>query len=363
MSSRPLLAPWPSPNALSDTLIGARCASGRVCTVVTLAMSPPVARRRAEAVSSTRLRCDASTCVPAARVMPLAASTVTLAKPWSVKRPLPSRVVAAGTVPVVPSGTMRASPTLSVSSPPLVSPKPRSSACIQSGLTWPSAPLARVSLPPSPAVTRWLAESAAPPLTSSTEPPSRRVWYSGLLSCSVRLPPLSADCALPRPVGTTGAARLSAVELFTHSPAVESVAPLRTVMPPLAPRPAAGEAASAACSVSAPPARRRWPAMSICCARSVSSAPGSARRLTPSATTMRPLEFNSTVPKPVSTRPCSVCVAAPNTWSAPRLKPLRCVSVSAVPLLKAAPSESPARCVMVMLPICDCSLMSRCELL
>ena len=279
--------------------------------------------------------------------MPSVVVTVIFEKPRSENIPAPSRVVADGSTPFASSASMTARAKLRLSSPPLAMAKPLTLACIQSDDDCAAVPLAIDSLPPLPPVTRLLLAIDAPPPTSSVAPRSRRVWNSGSEIWIAMLPPSSAEAvaapsALRRPVGSAVPITApSTPALLSQTPAVDRSAVPRTVTRSDSVT-SSGETGSVSGSVGRivrlPAGRLMSPAMSICGERRVSSAPTPEAMLTPSGMTMRPLAFSSTEPKPFSTRPSAVCVAAPNNCDAPSLTASTCRSVSAVVDVKKLPS-------------------------
>ena len=213
------------------------------------------------------------------------------------------------------------------------------------------------SAPPLLAATplrRPLRSMLPPPLTSSTAP------RSSSSDCAVRemLPPAVLEAA-PVPLAASRADgsgvptnEPSALAVLIQAPAVDTVAPRRTMMRVCAsPISAASSgAADAAGAVIWPAGRCRRPAISMSGARSVKAAPTGASTRTPAGTVMGALAFSSTLAKPLSARPWSVTRAGPKTAAADRLKPLLCACVMADAALKAAPSVSRACCTKVMAP-------------
>ena len=199
----------------------------------------------------------------------------------------------------------------------------------------------------------------APPPTSSTAPRSRRVSNSRSSIWMVMSPPSIARVLLPSALRRTpgnGAPtnEPSALAVLTQAPAVDSTASLRTMTRSVTVA-SSGEIGAVVgmtgCTVSVPPGNRMSPAKSICGARRISSPPTPEVRLTSEGSTMRPLVLSSTRPKAVSTRPCAVCRAVPNTCDAASVNASCCALVSTPDAPNPAPRLSLASCRKVRLPM------------
>ena len=242
--------------------------------------------------------------------MPCVAFTVTPEKPCSAKRSGVSRVVLAGKVPTASAASITTRGVLSTSLPPLPNDRPDRSACSQSGFNEPDRPLAIDSVPPSPAVSLRPLPSEAPPPTSSSAPRSNSVAESSV-AAMVSLPPFSVETLATTVVfvspskltscradgNTPPTNEPSALALLIHTPAVDSVAVLRTVTLLWSMSLPIGFCVATGCSVMLPAGIVIEPATSICGARSSSDEPGAPSMCTPSGTRTTPLELISTESK------------------------------------------------------------------
>src|SRR5882724_249332 len=162
-----------------------------------------------------------------------------LEKPWSEKSSDNRRAVFDGKLPTVPFAASSTLGVVRISLPPLPTENPTRSACNQSELSEVEKPLAMDKVPPLPAVILRELLKAAPPPTSSNAPFSRNVAevLEALVAIEIR-PPSSKEAVLVLPSAATfkravGSAsptnEPSTLALLIHTPAVDSVAPSRTM--------------------------------------------------------------------------------------------------------------------------------------